>query len=235
MVDHVANLFRMGKQDSLIFVGNDTNEEMLKQLVDFYQTIEVIANERPIFRSNCPIFLPLDFSDMVELRLDSNMIFYQKEGQTYNVVDKFTVNGSSPIVLDLGLWNASEGLALSMSRNRWDRRTDLMGTTFGIADWEGPNFGYQLGILHFLDILNLTIELRKYSWCYSPSNVNEADACYNELRPNERLGDYPSSHTSIPTGRSRDTQTGRGSTNIGIFTILPKPNVANFAQNCSAK
>ena len=205
MVDHVANLFRNGKQDGLIFVGNNTNEEVLNQLALLYQRYEVNRMERPIFRSNCPIFMPLDFSNKVELRLDTNLIFYQNEGLAYTVVDIFAVNGGSPIVLDLGLWKESKGLQLAKSINRWDRRTDLMGMIFVISDMELPDSGIHLGILHFLDRLNLTIEISKRAFCTFDMD-NMADACHNELRPHERFFDHPLIHTKIPTGRHRDVQ-----------------------------
>ena len=47
-----------------------------------------------MFRSDCPVFMPLEYSDIVELRLDSHIIFYEQHGDGgYNLVDKFAVNG----------------------------------------------------------------------------------------------------------------------------------------------
>ena len=92
VVDYIANLFLNGKQDGLIFVGNKkNNEEVLKQLVELYQRKDIIDMERSIFRSNCPLFMPLEFSTKVELSMDTNIIFYQREGLRYNVFDKFAV------------------------------------------------------------------------------------------------------------------------------------------------
>ena len=71
----------------------------------------------------------------------------------------------SPIGVDLGSWKENSGLQLSKSRNRWDRRTDLMGTTFVISDSLGPQFSFHLDLLHFLDGLNLTIGIRKGWTC----------------------------------------------------------------------
>ena len=68
---------------------------------------------------------------MVELRLDSNIIFYETRGDgKYNLVDKFAVNGGQDIVLHMGTWDNSNGVQLEKRTNRWDRRTDLKGAKF---------------------------------------------------------------------------------------------------------
>ena len=211
VVDHIANLFRNGKQDGLIFVGNDTNEGLVHELAMLYQRYDVIAKERPIFRSNCPLFMPLHFATKFGNRLDTNIIFYQMEGQIYNLVDKFAVRGGSPIVMDLGLWKESTGLLLTKRINRWDRRIDLMGSTFFICDMGASYFNKSLGILHFLERLNLRIEVKKTCTCMPPDMPDvpddyRADACHNEFLPNVKLGDYPLYHTSVPTGKHRNTR-----------------------------
>ena len=116
-------MYKQRKQDSIIFVGNDTKKEWLDHLIYL---------EQKIFSSDCPIFMPGDYSGMMDLRLDSNIIFYQKEEEgTYNLIDKFSVNGRNPIAMKLGKWcSTCNGVILEKSMNRWDRRTDLMGASF---------------------------------------------------------------------------------------------------------
>ena len=89
-----------------------------------------------MFRSEIPIFLPIEHSDVVELRLDNNIIFYQtyEEGK-FNLVDKFTVKGGPVITSVMGAFDMTKGLSLEKRTNRWDRRTDLMGAEF-INYWE---------------------------------------------------------------------------------------------------
>ena len=55
------------------------------------------------FRSQIPIFLPIEHPDAVELRLDNNIIFYQTyyEG-ILNLVDIFTVKGGPVITSVMG-------------------------------------------------------------------------------------------------------------------------------------
>lgn len=61
--------------------------------------LQVLGN----FRSQIPIFLPIEHPDAVELRLDNNIIFYQTyyEG-ILNLVDIFTVKGGPVITSVMG-------------------------------------------------------------------------------------------------------------------------------------
>ena len=45
-------------------------------------------------------------------------------------MDIFALKGGNPIGLELGSWRDVYGLQLEKRRHRWDRRTDLKGTTF---------------------------------------------------------------------------------------------------------
>ena len=63
------------KSDSLIFVGN--------------HDLETISS---LFASNCPVFMPTEYSDVVNLRLDSNIVFYQGGPSQYKLSDIFAVS-----------------------------------------------------------------------------------------------------------------------------------------------
>ena len=78
-------LYYHRKQDGLIFEGTQSHKALLENLLS-------LAPE--MFRSDCPVFMPLEYSDIVELRLDSHIIFYEQHGDGgYSLVDKFAVNG----------------------------------------------------------------------------------------------------------------------------------------------
>ena len=89
---------------------------------------EVAAMTPSMFRSPCPVFLPANYSTSIELRLDSNAIFYEettlKDG--FELADHYAVVGSHKLREALGAWDKN-GLYLSKSKYRWDRRRDLMG------------------------------------------------------------------------------------------------------------
>ena len=155
------------KQDSMLFIGNDTEKEWLNNL---------LLREPKMFRSDCPIFMPKDYSSMLDhLTLDSHVIFYEKEKEGgYNLVDQFSVNGGNPISIKLGKWCATcNGVKLEKSMNRWDRRTDLMGASFVnilkkngyIADFVydennniiGSKGWYQEVLFYVISHLNLTV------------------------------------------------------------------------------
>ena len=83
--DYIVMLHHRRKQDSLIFAGTKISKGMLEDL----HTLE-----QDIFRSDCPIFLPMEYSNVMTLRLDSNIVFYgDQEDGSYSLVDKFAVNG----------------------------------------------------------------------------------------------------------------------------------------------
>ena len=107
--------------DGLIFVGTRVHKQLLMQMVEVAPTM---------FTSNLPVFMPAEYSKLVKLRLDSNIVFYQGEKLgRYKMEDKFAVKGGSPINLKVGVWDISQGITFTSSRYRWERRTDLLGAT----------------------------------------------------------------------------------------------------------
>ena len=119
LAGHLANVERGSMQDSLIFGPGQSHG----QLLAYIEHVDPF-----MFRLNTPVFMPLEYSDRIELRLDSNVVFYKEEKPgTYKVLDKFAVKGGTPIVIDLGKWDSSYGMRLHNYKNRWDRRTDLRG------------------------------------------------------------------------------------------------------------
>ena len=196
-------MYKQRKQDSIIFVGNDTKKEWLDHLIYL---------EQKIFSSDCPIFMPGDYSGMMDLRLDSNIIFYQKEEEgTYNLIDKFSVNGQNPIAIKLGKWcSTCNGVKLEKSMNRWERRTDLMGASFintpkkngHVSDFIydknnniiGSKGWYQEVLFYVINHLNLTVKTEENKEeqngiqlpCYA-NNIME-DVVKNWKKPGQMFG-----------------------------------------------
>ena len=119
MALHLAMLYEKRRQDSVIFLGNDG--DLVRH---------VAALEPSMFRSSSPIFLPVKLSDVIDLKLDSNIIFFEKKDSQYMLIDKFSVKGSLPLVSTLGTWMETTGLQLERRINRWERRSDLRRMTF---------------------------------------------------------------------------------------------------------
>ena len=119
MIEHVAHLHNKSRQDALIVIGGgEVQGQLLARL----------ARLAPfVFTSNCPVFMPLEYSFEIPLRLDSNVIFYEEEPDGVKMTDKFAVKGGAPITLDLGMWDTLSGFRYERSKNRWDRRRDLNG------------------------------------------------------------------------------------------------------------
>ena len=114
-------LYREVKQDSVIILANLT-KKWLKHLEHLEPTM---------FRTDRPIFMPKEYSKTVELKLDSNIVFFEIQANgTINLVDEFAVNGGPTIDFQLGTWDMANGMRLEKTLNRWDRRTDLYGATF---------------------------------------------------------------------------------------------------------
>ena len=172
MAQHLTTMHLNRKQDAVIFAPGQGNKKLIIQL----------AKQVPsIFSSNCPVFMPIGYESDISLRLDSNIIFYMEETLgTYTLFDKFAVKGGETIVLALGYWNVDEGIVITASRNRWDRRTDLKGAIFNnclleygwwaqfTRDINGNITGskgyFQDKLLYITDRLNLTVKTvaRKY-------------------------------------------------------------------------
>ena len=118
---HLASIYQARKQDGLIFVESKGQEKLLKQM----------SNSVPdIFKSNNPVFMPISYQKDMQLRLDSNIFFYQgNDDGSYELYDIFVVKAGPPIKLEVGKWKLHNGLRLIKSLSRWDRRTDLQKTT----------------------------------------------------------------------------------------------------------
>ena len=163
LTEHLIMSDKRGKQDGIIFIG------------DQYELIEQLQTKAPaMFRSNYPMFIPLEYSTLISLRLDSNIIFSEQQGPAYRLVDMFSVKGGPPIISELGTWDKIGGIKLKQKTHRWDRRTDLSGAVivnnlgnFGsysriIRDDKGKVVGSQgelQNLLFFMaETLNATIK-----------------------------------------------------------------------------
>ena len=53
----------------------------------------------PLFRSPCPVFLPFDHAGLINLTLDSNVMFFKEEkiGGGYTLIDMYALKGNPPI------------------------------------------------------------------------------------------------------------------------------------------
>ena len=187
-------LYKQRKQDSVIFVGTDTNHLWLEHLSML---------EPSIFRSDCPVFMPIELSNIVELKLDANILFYAKEGDQYNLIDKFSVDSGSPIIIHFGSWVERNGLQLERRINRWERRTDLMGATFVNTLWQdkknkkmadfiynengtiiGSKGWFQEILFYVIGTLNLTVETRETKGfpCLGLLSQELTDICSGGMR-----------------------------------------------------
>ena len=145
-----------------------------------------------IFTSNTQIFMPVEYSSEIQLRLDNNILFYQNVTPTkYELDEMFTVKGGKPIAIELGKWEEQSGFVFKLPRNRWDRRTDLKGATLVntltpnglLADLikdESGNITGSKGL--FQDILffitgklNLTVTTTELKWDEYIYDRKEAD------------------------------------------------------------
>lgn len=169
--DYIAKLYHERKQDSLFFIGIQSHIDLLEHLQPLLPDM---------FRTDCPIIAPMEYSNSVQLRLDNNFVFYESgEEEGYKLVEKFSVSGGPAIVLELGTWNKSNGVRLEKKINRWDRRYDLMGAKFVNTLWEDADGGVwatfirnsndtiigsagksQDQLFYMTERLNLTIETR---------------------------------------------------------------------------
>ena len=116
---HLETLHLSRKQDAVIFADGNRMSTLVEE------TSNLIPS---LFRSPCPVFMPLADAHLIELRLDSNTLFYkQEDNHGYILLDKYAFKGGPPITKDLGSWNETKGLELHASTNRWDRRNDFEG------------------------------------------------------------------------------------------------------------
>ena len=93
LISHLKAIHLTRKQDAILFTGNGSSENLLMKLVKSVPSI---------FTSGCPVFMPFEYADLLDLRLDSNIIFFQPIISTgYNLLDRFAVKGGQPITLEL--------------------------------------------------------------------------------------------------------------------------------------
>ena len=120
--NHLAYIHQGRKQDGLIFVGSQGHEELL----------ELLSQGAPsLLTSNYPVFMPISYQNDIQLRLDSNILFYiDSDVGYYELYDVFAVKAGPSIALKVGKWNFGNGMMFSKSMNRWDRRTNLQQTRF---------------------------------------------------------------------------------------------------------
>ena len=164
--EHIAKLHLNRKQDGVIFTREEGHHQLLEKVTRLAPTL---------LTSNCPVFMPLDHSNNIELRLDSNIIFYEGQGSDeYKLVDIFAVKSGPQIKLELGIWTLLDGIIFQSQKNRWERRTDLKQATFInsvmdigvvvqlIRDGDGKvvrSFGVYQDILFYItEHLNLTVK-----------------------------------------------------------------------------
>ena len=119
---HLKTIHNGRKHDGLIFVTSQmpqVHEKLIRQIDDIVPSI---------FTSNCPVFMPVEYSNMMKLRLDSNILFCKHMNKTgFELEDKFAIKGGPAITLKLGIWDTDGGIRLKSSVNRWERRKDLRG------------------------------------------------------------------------------------------------------------
>ena len=100
----------------IIIGGGGAHSKFLTGLAELYPGV---------LTSDYPVFMPLEYSNEIPLRLDSHVTFYEVEPNGVWLTDKFAVKGGTPISLDLGRWTTLSGFRYKTWQNRWDRRRDL--------------------------------------------------------------------------------------------------------------
>ena len=122
LANHLITVHNISKHDGVIFLQNELNQELL----------ELLTSLAPfILNTNVPAFMPKEYVEMIKLRLDSNVIFYEKEAMNkFSLFDIFAVKGGPLITLDIGDWDTENGTRLKENIVRWERRTDLKGAEF---------------------------------------------------------------------------------------------------------
>ena len=102
LTSHLKNIHTTRKQDSLMIMENYVHKTLLMNLVKIVPTI---------FTAGCPVFMPIEYVDLIDLRLDSNIIFFEsKTSGGYNLMDIFAVKGGMPITLELGNFDMEGGM-----------------------------------------------------------------------------------------------------------------------------
>ena len=171
LANQLAMIHQMGRQDGVVFASSPGNEQLLRE------TARIVPS---LFTSNIPVFMPKEYSTMIKLRLDSNIIFYVKSAETeYDLVDIFAIKHGASIQLKLGKWDVEGGMRLFSSMCRWGRRTDLkVADLVNSLDSFTPNWAelikdhngniigsrgfFQEQLFYITDMLNLSIRTIEY-------------------------------------------------------------------------
>lgn len=160
----LETLFLSRRQDAIIFAEEEGMAALIRE------------TSPSLYKSPLPVFMSIEYASLIELRLDSNTLYYKRVGaEEYTLVEMFAVNGGKPIIQDLGSWKIKSGLQLFHSKFIWNRRTDLNGaevieTLIGFVNYGEPQYdngngtfigsaGLHPDRLHtFAEILNLKIK-----------------------------------------------------------------------------
>ena len=122
LAEYLITIHNSSKPEGIIFLENEQNKELLELLTRISPSI---------FQTNSPVFMPREYVQIIKLRLDSNVIFYERKSRSkFNLFDIFTVKGGPLITLDIGKWDVKNGMRMQESISRWDRRNDLRGAEF---------------------------------------------------------------------------------------------------------
>ena len=131
LAEHIVKLYQHGKQGGVIILGKHLSQEWLQHVAMLLPSL---------LTSDIPVFMPKDYSNKVYLRLDSNIIFYEKVTEDqYILIDIFAVRGDKPICIEVGYWRPQYGMELVVRKNRWERRNDMMGAKFRNTLWPNGN------------------------------------------------------------------------------------------------
>ena len=92
------------------------------------ELVKILSSSVPtLFRGPIPVFMPVEHQDIVKLRLDSNIIFFEENQSAYTLEDRYAIKGSDQIAQKFGSWSKQTGMRLIESTLRWSRRRDLQG------------------------------------------------------------------------------------------------------------
>ena len=80
IAQHLETLFLSRRQDAIIFTEKDSIFALIKE------------TSPSLFSSPLPVFMPIGYEGLIQLKLDSNTLFYKVVGaQQYMLVDIFAV------------------------------------------------------------------------------------------------------------------------------------------------
>ena len=73
--EHLRLLHQSREQDAVLFAEGEHVEALVSKLTP------------AVFRSPCPVFLPENYTSLIDLRLDSNVILYEDTGKQFASID----------------------------------------------------------------------------------------------------------------------------------------------------